>query len=96
MRVFETPRPKSGHKFAAIKSLLEQGVPEPGIAVLIERAPWDPENKAKWHAQLRKIVAKTAVCPFCRSTEPENCCPVAVYLADPEARRSLEQVIALG
>lgn len=94
LRVFETPRPKSGHKFSAIKSLLGRGVPAEGIGVMIDRAPWPPENKVKWHRQLVKIARNTVVCPFCLD-EPEPNCPVAKYMATDEAHLTAEQLLFL-
>jgi len=95
LAVFETARPKSGWKYGAIRSLLERGVPEAGIAALIASAPWEPENRAKWHAQLARIARRTAVCPYCVD-EPEADCRVAQYLASREARLTAMEVDLLG
>lgn len=94
LAVFEAPRPQSGAKFGAIKTLLELGVHVEGLRRLVDRAPWSDENKAKWQAQIGKIAVKTVVCPFCAAGEHETDCPVAKYLASVEARMT-EMEIAL-
>ena len=95
LRVFETPRPKSGAKYGAIVTLLGLGVPEEGLRVMVQRAPWLEENKEKWYAQLAKIARKVTVCPFCvYESDPD--CPVAKYMATDEAHRSRMEVDLFG
>ena len=83
LSVFETPRPKSGAKYGAIKTLLQEGVPVVGIRAMIDRAPWEPENRVKWQGQLTKIAKVTIACPFCVGDGPEDDCPVARYMLHP-------------
>ena len=96
LRVFENPRPKSGHKYGAIKTLLQRAVPEVGIARLIEAAPWEEENKVKWRAQLVKIAKVTHSCPFCETDGAEADCPVGRYMGSAEARMTPMEVDLLG
>jgi len=95
LRVFETPRPKSGHKYGAVVSLLQRGVDRVGIEAMIDRAPWPAENREKWRAQLRKLAGRIAVCPFCRF-DPDPDCRVSEYLGTAESRYAPLEVALLG